>query len=788
MTEIDERTAQVGRTDSAATAEVINLFPGDNDNKAKKPTPVDMTKAAPRSTPSGSAPAAEPVTGTVITADEWELGEDPEGDRPWVHPSLKTSEGRKARASYSYRAARRRSRRWVARQATPRGVVQATLRGGVRVHRWTRGVEARNADAARERAELMARESARATRQARFALTGRDKKKTHALVAQQELQTAVIQASAARQSATKKFFQRAAASYAPLAGIDAAGYVFMDGALGLAGGVLVNLAVLARVGRRPEMDPEDLEAMEREDAGMPEQFEIGMTVRGFEAMLREALNEDLKVAVYAMRIEAEVWGFKVHLTLHRQTPKKLSESLDDLEACLPGVRTSSVLLQQSAQARNECVLRIPGKDQWKAVPELPYRAPHSVPTEQIHTAQIGSDMSGQALALPMCRTNVNVVGGSRSGKSTLLRSILDALTATEDQIVIGIDLGSAGSGFGEYRRAMHAVATTPEQARMALDWALDVGKGRPGLFDRLDMGENWVTSRKRPGIKIVVDEFPALVRQSAKGYINAEGKRTSWDLDGSLGELVVTSAKGDVTVVIAGQGVTKEKVQGNTWLTELPVQVMCSCDTDDVVQILGGGAMAQGWRPDRLLPAMPPHVNDASVAYVFAGADYCEPIPYRACITTREESRSRATERAEAGLVVLDAESEALSTITVKELQEICAEDAPPAPAQDAKPQLLVTIREIYTDAGDPSGMTEDELFDALADRDAETWDQEQFTDEDGEQMPKGEVLALVLGKVLGPRHLRWSKEKYRPKGGSGTVRGYRLKDLRALLGETAES
>ncbi|MEU3189487.1 hypothetical protein ABZ686_02330 [Streptomyces sp. NPDC006992] len=792
MTEIDERTAKSGRT--AATAEVIHLFADAETTTEETETsaPVDMAKKpAPAET---AAPAAGPVEGTVITAEEWGLGEDPEGDKPWVNPSLKTPEGRKARAAYLQRAARRRARRWVARQATPRGVLQATVRGGVRVHRWTRGVESRTADAARERAELMARESARATRRAQFALMQRDQKKTAAQVAQQELQTAVIQATAARKSATRKFFQRAAASYGPLAGIDAAGYVFLDGALGLVGGVLVNLAVLARVGRRPQMDPEELEALEREEAGMPERFEVGMTVRGFEAMLREALTEDLKVAVYALRIEPEKWGFKVQVILNRQTPEKISAGLADLEACLPGVRTNSILLQQSAQARNECVLRIPGKDQWKAVPALPYRAPKSVTTDDIHTAQIGADMSGEVLALPFKRTNAVVVGKSRSGKSTMLRAALDALTAAEDRVVVGIDLGSYGSGFGPYRKTMHALGRTTAEAREILEWVLDIGMGRPKLFERFGMGLNWEASEKRPGITLVIDEFPALVTAALREHRPKPteedgGAEQAMRLDELVQQIAMTSAKSDVTLLIATQSVTKDRVKDNTWITELPVAVMCACDKDDIQQLAGAGAMAQGWRPDRLLPAMGGHVNDASVAYVSAGGDYSEPIPYRACILSDEEADERARERLEAGLPAMDAES--LAFVGGRGLSHLAGdrdvgdEEDQAAPAI---PVLLQQIRDLYRAAGEPSGMNEDELFDALAADDPDTWNQEQFTDEDDEQLPKGEVLALVLAKVLEPRGQRWAKGKYRPRGSSTTARGYRLKDLKELLGETPES
>ncbi|MFD5588789.1 hypothetical protein ACFWII_33915 [Streptomyces sp. NPDC127063] len=794
MNETDERTAETGRGE--AVAKVIRLpfadaAPEVSDTPAPEapaPAPaarVDMTKPE-----QPVSPAPAPVEGTVFTAREWELAEDPEGDAPWISPALRTPEGRTARRVYVQRQARRRIRRWAARQRTPRGIVPTTIRGGVRIHRWVRGVEGQNADAAKRRAEMLALEAERAARRAQFALLKKDAKRKAADVAQQESSMALAQATAAAATARNKFLQRAAAAYLPMAGIDAAGFVFMDGLIGLGAGVLVNLAVLARVGRRPDMSPEELEELERAEAGLPDRFEMGMTPRAFEAMLHEALVQEVKVAVHSMRVLPRQWGFEVELVLKNQTPEKLSENLGLLEACLPGVRTNSALLQQSKQARNECVLRIPGDDPWKAVPELPYRAPKSLSTHDLHKAQVGADMSGRVLALPGKRTSVSIIGKPRSGKSTVLRAYLDALTATRDRIIVGIDLGSYGAGFGPYAKCMAAVARTPSEARTVLEWALTIGMNRPKLFQRAGMtGGNWEASPEYPGITVVIDEFPALVTAAKAETFpkGEEGEEKPMKLDELVRQIHLTSAKSDDVLVIASHSVTKEKIGENTWLAEVPVQVMGACDRDDIVQIVGKGAMAEGWRADRLLPAMGDAVNDASVVYPLAGAAYCEPIPYRACITSDEEADRRAEERVAAGLCELDAGTRAFVSDFVlpnpgggDPWDDGEAEEEP-------LPVLLRTIRTIYRDLGDPSGLTEDELFDQLHGFDPTSWDLDRFVPEGGEPMTKGAVLALVLDKVLAPRGQKWAKETFRPKGSKPT-KGYRLRDLKALIGEGHEA
>ncbi|WP_069874491.1 DNA translocase FtsK [Streptomyces malaysiensis] len=754
-------------------------------------TPQDTTPTVDLSKTDPAAAPAEPVEGRVIPAADWEIGEDPEGDRPWIDPRLKTTEGRAARRAYRKRQARRRIRKWAARQSTPHGILQRARRGERRIRTWIKGVEGVKAKSDLTLALTMTKEADRAARRAQIAILDRKTKQDTARLAQQQAGQAVAVAVAAKKKAREKVAGRAALVYGPVAVADVTALGF-EGVWGFLGALALNLGAASWFGRDVELTEEQLEKIEQIEAGVPQRFEIGMTPRMFEQMMRQALTEDLKVNISALRVDPQPWGFEIHVWLERMTPEKISAGLDLLEACLPGVRTGSVLLQQSAQSRNECVIRVPGPNPWQAVPELPYRAPQSIATKDIHKAQVGADMSGRPLALPMCRTNVNVVGKSRSGKSTLLRAILDALTATEDQIIIGIDLGSAGSGFGGLRRAMHVVATTPADARRALRWALDVGKGRPALFDTLHMGLNWETSRKRPGIKVVVDEFPALVRESRKGYLDEEGRKVTWDLDGMLAELAITSAKSDVTIVIAGQGVTKEKVKDNTWLTELPVQVLGACDKDDVLEILGGGAMAQGWRSDRLVPAMGDQLNDASVAYVMAGSAYCEPIPYRACYASDDELLRRGNERAKAGLVGIDEDSAKFSPITLEQLME-ASDDMLSAtgPDDDAVPQLIATIRQIFADAKDPStgkepaGFSPEELADALGQVDPERWSLEQFDGEDDDERTTARVDALrkTITAVLAPTGRTWALEKYR----KDQPRGYRLKDLKMITGETSE-
>ncbi|MFI0742390.1 DNA translocase FtsK [Streptomyces sp. NPDC021100] len=738
--------------------------------------PVNLTKAAAR--PDGPAPGPV-VEGTVIPAGTWALPEDPEGDAPWFNPVLRTPEGRKAFAKYLGRQARRRMRRWSKRQRTVHGVVPRVLRGERRIRAWAIGVEGAKAAADRRLAQATVKESDAAARRATFAVLDRKTKRAAAERLQQEAGKSVLVAKATKASAKKIVMTRFCLAYGPMAAGDVAAYGCAD-TWGFAGALLLNLAVVSWAGRDVVPTEEQLEKLEAIEAGNRQEFQYAMTPRMFEAMLRQALTEDLGVNLSGLQVRPHEFGFEAYVWLDRMTPKKIADQLDLLESCMPGVRTSSVLLRQSAKSRNHCILVVPGSDPWKAVPELPYRAPKSLATRDLATAQVAASMGGDPLGLPMCRTSFNVVGKSRSGKSTLLRAIVDVLTATDDQIVIGIDLGSAGSGFGGLRRGMHMVVTDPYLAADVLDWALAVGQGRPALFDELGMGQNWVTSRKRPGVKLIVDEFPALVKASDKyPREDEDGKKIPLDLDGKLQEIFVTCAKGDVTLGIAGQGMTKALIKNNTWLNELPVQVMAACDVDDIKLVLPAGAMDEGWRPNRLLPAMGDEINDAGVAYVLAGGAHSEPIPYRACIVPDEEYARRGDERGQ-DLTVMDAESEEFASTTLAQLMARAAEMAPRRRATGA-PTLIGLIRDVFKSCGDPAGMTREQLAEALG-RVDENWELGRFEGDDDQARTEARVnaLAVAIDAVLAPAGQSWKLEKVAKNG----PRGYRLRDLKTITGE----
>ncbi|WP_316779589.1 DNA translocase FtsK [Streptomyces sasae] len=730
---------------------------------------------------------ARSVEGTVYTSQEWVLREDPEGDRPWINPQLRTREGRRGYVRFQRRQMRRRMRKAAARQRTPHGLLPRMWRGHQRVRAWVVGIEGAKAKADLHLALVSVTEADRAAKRAGRAIRERNKKREAAAKLQLDAGKELVVAKASGAAAQRAMWTRTGLAYGPVVVVDSVTWGLTN-VWGLLAALVVNLIGLAWAGRDVELSEEELARLEQIEDGMPEEVTIGMTPRVFQEMMRFALVEKLKCELKSLRVDPLEYAYVVHVWLDGMTPKRIADGLADLEANLPGVRTSSILLRQSAESRNYCVITVPGKDPWKAVPELPYREPKSLTTDDIPEAQVAASMGGDPLALPMERTNINMVGKSRSGKSTWLRAITDVLTATNDQIVIGIDLGSAGSGFAGLRRGMHLVITDPFLAAEALDWGLAVGQGRPDLFDELGMGQAWVTSSARPGITFVVDEFPALVISSRKHVIyDEETNRKIGDinLDGKLAEMADTCAKSDVKMVVASQGLTKERIGKNTWLNELQVQIMAACDKDDIGLVLHSGAMDEGWAPHRLQPQMGKDLNDAGVAYVLAGSKHSEPIPYRACITSNEEYDRRGRERGQQ-LVGMDVESEEFTDITLEDLmaKQAALEESRRRRRPSGPPVLITTIREIFSDASDPAGLSREELAEALGKADPDTWALDNFDGDDEDEQAQGRIDAVraAVDAVLAPTGHTWPLEKYSAK----RPRGWRLRDLKVITGEAA--
>ncbi len=289
--------------------------------------------------------------------------------------------------------------------------------------------------------------------------------------------------------------------YGPTLGGIAAAYAELSTA-GLTAGLSTVFLAATVPGRRYDGDAEWSEQMEARA------LDPGMSPAAFGRMLRDALEEDLRIKVADVRVLGHTWGFEAGVQLFKAKPADVTARLDDLEACLVA-RPGSLLVQQSSQARPLFTLRALGAAPWRGMATLPYRPPLS---QQIAgDIPVGRCLTQAPLALPLLRTNGVLVGGPGSRKSTALLDIAEALTACEDVAVSDIDLGSSDAGLDPMGDAIQRRATGKAAAEILLRDALSIAKARPRLFKKLGMGRNWQPSPSHPALVLLIDEYPALV-------------------------------------------------------------------------------------------------------------------------------------------------------------------------------------------------------------------------------------------------------------------------------------
>lgn len=190
-----------------------------------------------------------------------DLPDDPDGDRPFISPWLRTSGGRKAASRRGARRARRAARRWASRQRTTRGHTAQIVRGTRRVHEWVIGHEGIHVQATKHAAHAATKDARSAARRARF--TAMPKQRQAAQQYADRAQTVAVAAVKAHKDARAQVRRgrmvRSSTAYLGPLVVDMVAWL-EAGWLGAAGGIAATLGGAALIGRRPltgeSWDPE----------------------------------------------------------------------------------------------------------------------------------------------------------------------------------------------------------------------------------------------------------------------------------------------------------------------------------------------------------------------------------------------------------------------------------------------------------------------------------------------------------------------------------------------------
>jgi hypothetical protein len=355
------------------------------------------------------------------------------------------------------------------------------------------------------------------------------------------------------------------------------------------------------------------------------------------------------------------WGVTIDVELPRGGGV-LAERLGDVEGAMR-LRVGGLSYQVNPLDAGVITLRARTADPWAGLGAPRHHRPLSLSVRQ--PLPIGLDMDGGTTSIGLCRTHTVLVGGSGSGKSSALWTVIDALSACRDTVIVGIDLTGAPAlmAWGD---VIQTLATTEKDAERLLTRLVGQARGRStdlGERSRPRVGEplpditseNWEPSEDGPQIVLVIDEYPTVVEAGLWPWVSTYLK---------------IARKGAMTLVLASQRATKSEMGSSTVAAQIGLRGLLACDVQDTQLLLGPGMRAKGWTPDRLQPAQGDDPADAGVVYLYGGA-HVSPVPKKFARLTLGEVHRRAIERMEAGLPRIDA-----ATVAYGDAAELAARSA----------------------------------------------------------------------------------------------------------------
>ncbi|MBL3664498.1 hypothetical protein JL475_00360 [Streptomyces sp. M2CJ-2] len=445
------------------------------------------------------------------------------------------------------------------------------------------------------------------------------------------------------------------------------------------------------------------------------------------------------------------WGWEVTVRLAKGKPADIVSKAADLETPLD-LPENGLLPQPVRESRGRVILRLVQSDPFAKMPSAPERKPNSY---RMRDKQIlAHRMDGKTFEASLLGVHAIVVASSGGGKSVILRTMADALTACSD-VMVG-DLDPGGNGLDPLAEALGVRAIGDDnmgQIEAILDQALKIAKARPSLFTKLGMKANWEPSPDRPAIVLFIDEYPQLSDRAKELAV----------------KILQTGRKSRVQLVLAAQEATKDAI-GKAIADSIALKIVGPSRHQDIVQVFGAGAGAEGWRPDRLDPAegnaVGDDLRDASQAYIRGGGSR-EPLKHKFLFLDEQDGMRRARERAAAGRPTVDAESLAaagLSHFGATEADRLRSD----------LPKIVMMVRGAFAAADDPDFLATSQILDYLTQHAPEAWDVDPLAG--------AKQLAAELKRAVDWLSLDVTVSTVQVTGGT---RGYRLETIKQITGES---
>lgn len=400
------------------------------------------------------------------------------------------------------------------------------------------------------------------------------------------------------------------------------------------------------------------------------------------------------IATRSCRVLGQRGAFwEIDVVLKGSTVGKVNAVADQLDTHF-NIARGATMIEPDMQESAHFTLRLRTGNPFANMPTPAVHAPNSLDISQAHN--FGRCMDGSTLDLILEGLRILAIGVSGAAKTTgVLRDLAEVVTACHN--AIALDLDPVKDGLREFDGAM---ATPPIRGQKScetwLEHLVKMAEARNGVRNRLGMGDTWIATADHPAIFPFVDEFI---------YLSQKGKELFIQLL-RLGKQV------GIYPVAAGQDATSDAL-GDAIADTFTLRIMLASRAEDIRLVLGNGAAAAGFRPDRLEPAQTKDIkNDAGRSYI-KGAGHNRPLLYGWNEHSNAAIKRAVADRAAAGRPWFDRD-----TLAAAGLLHL----------MDGGPTRVVGDRQIAEDAAAVMAnegvdrMRTETLVEALADHDTEAY------------------------------------------------------------------
>ncbi|MGW1656602.1 hypothetical protein [Streptomyces atratus] len=462
----------------------------------------------------------------------------------------------------------------------------------------------------------------------------------------------------------------------------------------------------------------------------------------------------------------EPWGWSARVSFASGSPDDLNDNQTYRNLItLLKLRRNGLLIEADPEYGDSCTVRMILTDPFtpELVGPVPYRAPLSGSITDLY--DFGVAMDATPLVFSLAGLMLLMVADSGGGKSGIMLAAAEAVTSTRDAVVLNLD--PVGTGVGDLGPAITLTACMDDELIIAvLQFLLAWCSARARQRAAYVWGNKWRVSPEHPAICVFVDEWPQL---------SATAKTL-------LIKLLLLGRKEAIWVYGGSQFGTKEYL-GEAIGPKLSAKLLGACRRVDITELLGGGAIAEGYRADLIRAATHTAANDAGQIYAVGLPGMPDrPIRYQIREIDAAQAALLGTERAAAGLPDLTHTlTEAGLLDAWNELREACATGLGTGTApRPETPEILLHLHQAFIHEREPDFLTMDQIHRHLRKEDPDRWGKW----DDRDDLSRLRELGKTLARMLRDAGVDLSSERITEL--DGQPRGYYLEALNQAMSPTA--